>query len=62
MLTWDAISKAQKLPTSTPGSTTICDDLASDLDLFEIENISVSPLLTVLQVISSQEMQQKEHP
>ncbi|KAL2462930.1 Protein PHYTOCHROME KINASE SUBSTRATE 3 [Forsythia ovata] len=50
MLTWDAIPKRQNLPTSTLGSSTICDDLASDAssDLFEIENISgtVYPLLT----------------
>ncbi|CAA2977518.1 Hypothetical predicted protein [Olea europaea subsp. europaea] len=49
MLTWDAIPKGQNLPTSTLGSSTICDDLASDTssDLFEIENISgtVYPLL-----------------
>ncbi|CAA3030104.1 PHYTOCHROME KINASE SUBSTRATE 3-like [Olea europaea subsp. europaea] len=49
MLTWDAIPKGQYLPTSTLGSSIICDDLASDAssDLFEIENISgtVYPLL-----------------
>lgn len=44
MLTWDAIPKAHNLPTSTVGSGTICDDMASDAssDLFEIENISGS--------------------
>ncbi|KAL0342634.1 UNVERIFIED_CONTAM: protein PHYTOCHROME KINASE SUBSTRATE 3 [Sesamum calycinum] len=44
MLTWDAIPKGQNLPTSTVGSGTICDDMASDAssDLFEIENISGS--------------------
>lgn len=42
MLTWDAIPKAQNLPTSTIGNSTVCDDMASDAssDLFEIENIS----------------------
>lgn len=53
MLTWDAIPKGQNLPTSTLGSSTICDDLASDAssDLFEIENISgtVYPVLTAAQ-------------
>lgn len=40
MLTWDAIPKAQNLH----GSSTACDDMASDAssDLFEIENISSS--------------------
>ncbi|XP_022855079.1 protein PHYTOCHROME KINASE SUBSTRATE 3-like, partial [Olea europaea var. sylvestris] len=56
MLTWDAIPKGQNLPTSTLGSSTICDDLASDAssDLFEIENISgaVYPLLTTDQNMS----------
>ncbi|XP_055828136.1 protein PHYTOCHROME KINASE SUBSTRATE 3-like [Solanum dulcamara] len=44
MLTWDAIPKAQNLPTTTNGSSTACDDMASDAssDLFEIENISNS--------------------
>ncbi|KAL0355706.1 UNVERIFIED_CONTAM: protein PHYTOCHROME KINASE SUBSTRATE 3 [Sesamum radiatum] len=44
MLTWDAIPKGQNPPTSTVGSGTICDDMASDAssDLFEIENISGS--------------------
>ncbi|XP_009595708.1 protein PHYTOCHROME KINASE SUBSTRATE 3-like [Nicotiana tomentosiformis] len=44
MLTWDAIPKAQNLPTTTNGSSTVCDDMASDAssDLFEIENISSS--------------------
>lgn len=44
MLTWDAIPKAQNLPTTTNGSSTACDDMASDAssDLFEIENISSS--------------------
>ncbi|CAK9158675.1 unnamed protein product [Ilex paraguariensis] len=51
VLTWDAIPKAQNLPTTSFGSTTVCDDMASDAssDLFEIENISgttVYPLLT----------------
>ncbi|KAI3463981.1 hypothetical protein Pfo_020644 [Paulownia fortunei] len=50
MLTWDAIPKGRTLPTSTLGSSTICDDMASDAssDLFEIENISgsIHPLLT----------------
>lgn len=43
MLTWDAIPKSGKnLTIYTPGTTTICDDMASDAssDLFEIENIS----------------------
>ncbi|KAK4374564.1 hypothetical protein RND71_005241 [Anisodus tanguticus] len=43
MLTWDAIPKAaQNVPTTTIGSSTVCDDMASDAssDLFEIENIS----------------------
>lgn len=42
MLTWDAIPKAQNLPPTTIGSSTVCDDMASDAssDLFEIENIS----------------------
>ncbi|KAF3648370.1 putative methyltransferase PMT2-like [Capsicum annuum] len=42
MLTWDAIPKAPNLPTTTNGSSTACDDIASDAssDLFEIENIS----------------------
>ncbi|XP_055830500.1 protein PHYTOCHROME KINASE SUBSTRATE 3-like [Solanum dulcamara] len=42
MLSWDAIPKAQNLPTTTIGSSTVCDDMASDAssDLFEIENIS----------------------
>ncbi|XP_004241577.1 protein PHYTOCHROME KINASE SUBSTRATE 3 [Solanum lycopersicum] len=44
MLTWDAIPKAQNLPRATIGSSTVCDDIASDAssDLFEIENISSS--------------------
>lgn len=44
MLTWDAIPKVQNLPTTTNGSSTVCDDMASDAssDLFEIENISSS--------------------
>lgn len=44
MLTWDAIPKAQNLPTTTNGSSTACDDIDSDAssDLFEIENISNS--------------------
>ncbi|KAJ8536251.1 hypothetical protein K7X08_034652 [Anisodus acutangulus] len=44
MLTWDAIPKSQNLPTTTNGSSTACDDMASDAssDLFEIENISGS--------------------
>ncbi|KAL0285663.1 UNVERIFIED_CONTAM: protein PHYTOCHROME KINASE SUBSTRATE 3 [Sesamum angustifolium] len=48
MLTWDAIPKGQNLTTSTVGSGTICDDMASDAssDLFEIENISGS-IITV---------------
>ncbi|KAL2513949.1 protein PHYTOCHROME KINASE SUBSTRATE 3 [Forsythia ovata] len=50
MLTWDAIRKRQNLPTSTLGSITICEYLASDVssDLFEIENIygTLFPLLT----------------
>lgn len=51
MLTWDAIPKGKTLPTSsTLGSSTICDDMASDAssDLFEIENVSGSiyPVLT----------------
>ncbi|CAN4100421.1 unnamed protein product [Withania somnifera] len=43
MLTWDAIPKAQNLPTTTIGSSTVCDDMASDAssDLFEIDNISI---------------------
>ncbi|KAH6781593.1 hypothetical protein C2S51_006886 [Perilla frutescens var. frutescens] len=49
MLTWDAIPKGKNPPTSTLGTSTICDDMASDAssDLFEIENISGSiyPLL-----------------
>ncbi|CAN4086350.1 unnamed protein product [Withania somnifera] len=42
MLTWDAIPKAQNLPTTTNESSRVCDDMASDAssDLFEIENIS----------------------
>ncbi|PHT46227.1 hypothetical protein CQW23_15385 [Capsicum baccatum] len=42
MLSWDAIPKAQNLSTTTIGSSTVCDDMASDAssDLFEIENIS----------------------
>lgn len=42
MLTWDAIPKAQNLPTTTIASSTVCDDMASDAssDLFEIDNIS----------------------
>ncbi|WMV35347.1 hypothetical protein MTR67_028732 [Solanum verrucosum] len=44
MLTWDAIPKVQNLPSTTIGSSTVCDDMASDAssDLFEIENISSS--------------------
>ncbi|CAN4099369.1 unnamed protein product [Withania somnifera] len=44
MLTWDAIPKAQNLPTTTIVSSTVCDDIASDVssDLFEIDNISGS--------------------
>lgn len=45
MLTWDAIPKARTLaPTPKNGSSTTCDDMASDAssDLFEIENISGS--------------------
>lgn len=49
MLTWDAIPKGRNLPTSRNGTSTVCDDMASDAssDLFEIENISGSifPLL-----------------
>ncbi|XP_009782778.1 protein PHYTOCHROME KINASE SUBSTRATE 3-like [Nicotiana tabacum] len=44
MLTWDAIPKVEDLPTTTIGSSTVGDDMASDAssDLFEIENISSS--------------------
>lgn len=42
ILRWDAIPKSQSLVTTTFGSSTMCDDIASDAssDLFEIENIS----------------------
>ncbi|KAK9278410.1 hypothetical protein L1049_027975 [Liquidambar formosana] len=49
VLTWDAIPKAQTLPT-TSRSSGMCEDMESDAssDLFEIENISGSghPLFT----------------
>lgn len=44
MLTWDAIPKGRTPPSSKNGSTSICDEIASNAssDLFEIENISGS--------------------